>query len=150
MRKLLNAGLVLLAGGTPPAATKLTGAFVGLLKDTINVNIDSDDSVTLDAEANYDGYARTTLGASTVPFGGQGDFALIGGTAHTWVPTGDDTVNTITGQFLVGSDSVSVLAVELFDPNVPLPSSTFGFIGVPIFGFGPNSAGYGQSIITGP
>lgn len=147
MRKLLNAGMTLLNDDTVAAGNKLAGSFLGLLKDQISPSIDMDDSVVLNGEADYQGYSRAAV-TFTGPFTGQSGWSLIADSANVFQPSGNDTVNTITGQFLVGSDSTSVLAVELFDAPIPLPNAETALVTTPIIGMGPNSAGYGRSIVS--
>lgn len=147
-RTLLNSAMALLGGDTVPAGTTLDGAFLGLLKDPISYNIDSDDSVVTNGEANYEGYARQAISAWTGPNTGQGGFSLLSDGAHVFAPTGDDTVNTIFGQFLIGSDSTTVLAVEMYDGAIPLPAPADALVSLPIFGAGPNAAGYGRSLVS--
>lgn len=147
LRVLLDSALTLLNDDTVPAGSKLAGSFLALLKDNVAPAIDMADSVLLNGEANYDGYVRAPL-TFTGPFTGQGSFSLLADGANVFQPDGSDTVNTIVGQFIVGSDSVTCLAVELFDQPIPLPLPMSGFVVTPIFGLGPNISGYGKSVVS--
>lgn len=146
-RKLLDAALTLLNDDTVAAGSLLDGSSLALLRTNISPSIDGDDSIELAAEANFDGYTRAPV-TFTGPFIGQGGFSLLANGSNVFQPDGDDTVNTIYGQFLVGSDSVSVLAVELFDAPIPLPDSSAALVSTPIFGLGANVAGYGKSTVS--
>lgn len=148
-RVLLNGVMSLAAGNASITQSHtLKGAFLGLLREAISYTPDSDDSIVTSKEANYQGYARQAISSWSGPFVGQVGFSLEEGGAKLWQPTGDDTTNTIFGQFLIGSDSATILGVEIFDSSIPLPSPSDAFVSVPIFGVGPNTAGYGSSIVS--
>jgi hypothetical protein len=148
-RKLMNDFMILMTGDASISqGGTLKGALVGLLKQAIAYTPDSADSIVTSGEANYSGYARQAISAWTGPFRGQNGFSLDAGNAMVWEPSATTTLNTIYGQFLIGSDSVAILAVELFDNPIPLGDVSVGFVGTPIFGVGPNLAGYGNSIVS--
>lgn len=148
-RELLD-GMVALTMGDATIATNRTlkNSWLCLLKTALPFNIGDTTAVLAGNEANFEGYHRTQPAIINGPFVGQNNYSLGSGAAILWQPTGSDSPNTIFGQVLIGSDSSTMLAHELFDSPVPLATEENGFVDVPIIGVGPNAAGYGSSIIT--
>jgi hypothetical protein len=97
-------------------------------------------------EATYTGYLRQVCATWTGPFVAEGDYSLEVGPAHHWQPTDTITLNTITGHALVGDDSVTLLATEMFDQPIGLSSILTGFDTVPRIGL-PGNVLMGQSLI---
>lgn len=147
-RVALNAAMKLLGDDTVPAGQKINGAFLVLFKAPPPAIIDvawGDVSAT---EADFSGYARAALGTWSAPVVGEGGKSLRINTAEIF--TADDTIttNTVYGQGLLGSDSATLLATEAFDTPIPIAALGASVISTPIFGMGPNAAGYGSSLVT--
>jgi hypothetical protein len=127
--------------------TTLNGAWLGLLKDNIGL---TDGSTTADItghEATFDGYTKKAI-TWTGPFIGEGDTSLLQGGAQLFQPTGSATVNTVYGQFLLGSDSSTLLAFEMYNSPIPLADANAGFVVVPMTGIPNPSQGFGNSIVS--
>jgi hypothetical protein len=148
-RVFLDSSARLMTGDASITASHtLKNAFVGLVNAPFTYDPEGNGSDVLANEANYPGYAKQSISSWSGPFVGQGGFSLFDGGAHLFQPTGSDTANTIYGQFLVGSDSVTILGVEFYDGPIPLPNAETGFVTTVIVGYGPNTKGYGSSIVT--
>lgn len=146
--ELLKRMMARSVGSDTTTAAPLKGAFVGLLKDAYAPTVNSvyvGDVKT--HEANYDGYGQQSI-TFNPPFRGQTSFELSDSTSNlNWQPTGSTTINTVTGQFMLASDSTTLLAVEMFNAPIPLPNPSTAFTTVIIFGLG-SLFGYGNSLVS--
>jgi len=98
--------------------TWLGSASVGLYQTLVTP---TDQTVLADlTEANYDGYARQASHTWGDVFIDPNGLYSEQAQQLVFSPTGSDTMNTIYGLFVVGSDSAALLAVEPFDSPVPL------------------------------
>lgn len=147
-RAMLDGIATQLSDDTIPTSTTLKNSWLGLLRGTVDYTPDSDDSIVTTNEANYEGYMRQQLTSWGAVFVGEGLLSLRAAPALQFQPTGDDTVNTIFGQFIMGSDSSTLLAVELFDEPIPLPNSLSALVTVVITGLGQPDTGFGSSIVS--
>jgi hypothetical protein len=149
-RVLLDGFLALSKGDATIATNRtLSNCWLGLLKDLVAPVLGSDTSLIAGHEATYSGYARVQPAIVNGPFVGENSFSLISGNATLFQPSDTITPNTIYGHFLLGDDSTTLLAVELFDSPIPLSGPETGFVDAPIIGLGNNLAGYGASIVSG-
>lgn len=145
-RPLLAAMLSAVNGVGADTFAILDGAFSALIKAPYGPTVNSVLTDPSLSEANYQGYARQAISAWNGPYVGQNAKSLTADSALFWSPTGDDTVNTIYGHMLIGSDSTTLLAVEMFDDSIPQVDEDSGFMTTPIFGLDPN-ANYGSSLV---
>jgi hypothetical protein len=98
-------------------------------------------------EANYGGYARKSLGNSTVTFTSSDGNDYIEWPSQAFTPTGSATPNTIYGWFLIGgSDSVTVTAAEVLPGPVALTGTTTTLTIIPRMGQSPTIA-WGSGVI---
>jgi hypothetical protein len=144
----LKALMARIGGSDTVTLAPFAGAKIGLLNAQYAPTPDSVYTGDVAAhEANFTGYAHgaVTFGA---PFRGQNTFEVLEATAPvTFTPTDSVKPNTIFGWFLLGSDSVTLLAVEMFNVAIPLPDANHSLSGVPIIGV--NSAqGFGSSMVS--
>lgn len=147
-RPLLDVMANAIGGDTFPAGHTLTGAFLCLFKAVPSTDPDvgfGDDSIK---EADFSGYARASVGAGSGVYVGQGNGSLQEYGANLFTCDSTTTVNTIYAQGILGSDSVTLLAVELFDTPIPLPGPGAGLVTTPIVGAKVNTAGYGNSAVS--
>lgn len=146
-RALLQSLVLGMGTDTFTATAKLKTGIVALLRADFTPSVDlvyGDVTTTL---ANYNGYAPQALAAWTTPFVAEGELSLMQQPSITWRPTGSDTVNTIFGHILIGSDSVTLLAAEKFDAPIPLPNASSAFVDVIRFGLDP-SGNYALSVVA--
>lgn len=134
------------AGNGNDTTAIVDGSFEGLLKETHGPTVNNVFADISAKEADYQGYARQSIPTVAGPYVGQGGKSLVSNGAHLWQPTGDDTVNTIHGHFLLGADSATLLGIEMFDDPIPLPDALSGFNTTPIVGLDPNQ-NYGSSLV---
>lgn len=122
---------------------------LGLLKSPVAPTVDTVWGDVSASIANYTGYGDQSIGVVTSPFIGPGDFTLIEATLHTFTPADSVTPNTIYAGFLTGtgSESHTLMGVEVLDAPVPLPSPSYQLTYVPRFGFAPDG-NYGLSIVS--
>jgi hypothetical protein len=98
-------------------------------------------------EATFNGYARKSLGNSTVTFTSSDGNDYLQFAEEVFTPTGSSTPNTIYGWFLIGgSDSVTVTAAEVITPAITLNSTSTSLTVVPRIGQTPAIA-WGAGII---
>lgn len=123
----------------------LKGSWLGLVREAFTPTVDT---VLGDlVEANFQGYARSHQTANWSQVVAQDGKSLEQGLPVLWAMTGDDSPNTIFGHFLVGNDSITLLASEVFNAEIPLANTGDGFPDTPLFGFDP-SANYGDSLVA--
>lgn len=147
-RLLLNGAMTAIVGGVPAGGSTLENAILGLLKAPVSVSLDLTFGDVSASEANFSGYDRQAIPSWSGPYTGQGGYSLVSNGAFLFEQDDTITFNTIYGGFLLGSDSATLLAVELFDAAIPMGSVSVGFVYTPIFGMGNNAAGYGKSIVS--
>lgn len=99
------------------------------------------------SEANYTGYARKAAAFVATGIIGDGGITYVEGDSLKFLPSDTITPNTIYYEFLVGSDSATLLAVEVLDALVPLTGPHTQLTVVPRFGLDPN-ANYGLSLVA--
>jgi hypothetical protein len=144
-RTLLNAIAKELGNATVGTNGSLKGTFLGLVRETFAPTVDS---VLGDfTEANFQGYARSSQSVTWNPVTAQDGKSLVQGSPVLWEMTGNASPNTIFGHMLIGSDSVTLLAAEVFNDPIPLANIGDGFPDTPLFGFDPN-ANYGDSLVA--
>lgn len=123
----------------------LKGSFLALIDQPFNPQ--PSDSFDTYHEASFNGYARGNESPAWSPFTGQGGMALIAGQTILFELGSSTAPATLYGHCLLGSDSVTLLAAEVFNPPISLANPGDGFLDTPIFGFAPK-AGYGTSAIS--
>lgn len=144
---LLDSALKLLNDDTVPSNTLLAGSFLAFLKAPHDFSFSSvygDVSAKLATSLGYPPLALTFTG----PFTGQGGKDLLSGGGHVITMGGSDTGATIYGHVILGDDSVTLLAGEIFDTPVALGTIGDGFVDNPLFGIAPNAAGFGNSVVS--
>lgn len=147
-RDLLNAALLALNADTFPVSHGLDGCSIVLFKEPIAQGFDTKWVDVSAAEADYSGYARHVIAAWNGPTIGADQTARLSDDAVVWEADDTVTTNTIYAQGLLGSDSATLLATEVFDQPIQMTGPGVSFIDVPIFGFTPNISGYGKSIVS--
>jgi hypothetical protein len=129
---LLN--LMNMGSGHGTDTTKVLGnASVGLLRSPYVPSPGSLASDSAFAECNYNGYARKVLPTPSAAYIGQTQFSLFASGDLVFTPAGSDTVNTVYGQFLIGSGN-ALLAVEMFNQPIPLPGPSYSLVSTIMFG----------------
>lgn len=136
------------AGGAGNDSLKLDGGVLVLFKAPVNPVIDLAWGDVSASECDYTNYGRQLLGALTGPTVMQGSKSCLVNGAHSFSTTTAAVSNNVYGQGLLGADSATLLGVEMFDAEIPLGEPDAGFLVAPIFGIGPNAAGYGNSIVS--
>jgi len=135
-----------LVGGSA-LAIDLSGSFVVLIAAPFTPG----PTLTLGdlSEATFQGYAR---GHDTA---GWNNGVAEGGKRVAYSPlfpfqaVGSDSPNVIYGDAIVGSDSVTLLAAELFDTPRPMQAPPDTLLLTVVFGFDP-AGNYGQGILSPP
>lgn len=147
-RAFLNKLVKNIRAGAGADSISLAACAVGLTKAAISPTIDT---VLADlTEADYDGYARVTMGTMSQPFVGPDDLSLTEAAAIQFRPGSDTTTpNTIFAAFLVGagSDSQTLYLTEPLDAPVPLTGTGTALTYLPRAGFDP-AANYGKSLAS--
>lgn len=99
-------------------------------------------------EANFQGYARKSIGTPSVPFTGADGFQYVQGLTDQWVPTGSDSPNTIYGLGLVASsDSTKLIGVDKLDNTVALATPLNSLTITPRIGLNP-AGNFGLNVIS--
>jgi len=133
-------------GGTDSIG--LDSVSLGLFKQPLGPTVDSTLAELEAIEADFPGYARIPLGAWTGPFTAQNGKTLVADGAIVFEATGDDSTNTIYGQFLVGSDSLTLIGAEPFNSPISLGEAGRALVVTPMVGL-PSEQVYGASIVSG-
>jgi len=148
-RACLNNMLAVSAGATIGSnSIGLDNCRVGLYKQPFGPTVDTTLAELEAIEADYPGYARHAIAAWNGPFIAQNGKTLVADDAIVFQATGDDSTNTIYGQFLIGSDSVTYLGAEPFNTPISLGEAGRALVSTPIVGLPPDQV-YGASIVSG-
>lgn len=133
-----------MGSNTITTGTDLFGCFLGLFTNVYSPNVNT--LLANLTEATYTGYVRGAI-TWNAPFIGEGALSLIEGTKVDFRPSDTITPNTIQGAFIVGSDSVTLLLVEVLPTPVPLTSADYLLAYIPRVGLDPG-ANYGLSVVA--
>lgn len=99
-------------------------------------------------EANFDGYARRSLGTTTITFTSADGNDYLQWVQEVFTPTGSDTPNSINGYFIMTpADTVTVGFSEPITPAVPLSGPHSNLTVTPRYGNSP-LLGYGSGVVS--
>jgi len=135
-------------GSDTTAFNPLEDAVLVLFKEVVPAQLDLGWGDVSASECDFSGYGRHVIEGWSGPYTGQGGYSLVRNGAATFELDAEDTINTVYGAGLLSDDSITLLAVELFNSPISLGEVGQGFSMLPIFGFGANAAGYGRSIVS--
>ena len=144
----LRAMLIRAVGSDTITAAPFLAGTIGLLKSTYGPTADSvytGDVAT--HEADFTGYVKKAV-VFGPPTRGQNTFVIAEATTPlTFIPTDSTKPNNIFGWFFLGTDSVTLMGVEMFNAAIPLPDPNHSLTGLPLLGIN-SAATFGNSLVS--